>query len=101
MVVLNVNHVFFFFFFLFSRFRVFRKALDAEIRDGTRAGVTLKNKKEEKVPVTENEEQKFLELGLLGCKSSKSLLHTVLFIVITESYLGFAAVNIEFNCGKF
>ena len=51
--------MFCFFFFLFSRFRIFRKALDAEMKDGTRAGVTLKNKKEEKVPVTENEEQKF------------------------------------------
>ena len=71
------------------------------MKDGTRAGVTLKNKKEEKVPVTENEEQKFWELGLLGCKSSKSFRHTVLFIVITESYLGLTAVNIEFNCSKF
>ena len=47
------------------------------MKDVTRAGVTLKNKKEEKVPVTENEEQKFWELGLLGCKSAKSLLQTV------------------------
>ena len=49
------------------------------MKDGTRAGVTLKNKKEEKVPVTENEEQKFWELGPSGCKSSKSLLHTVYY----------------------
>lgn len=47
------------FLFCFLGFRIFRKALDAEMKDGTRAGVTLKNKKEEKVPVTENEEQKF------------------------------------------
>jgi len=47
------------FFFLFSTFRIFRRALDAEMKDATRVGVTLKNKKEEKVPVTENEDQKF------------------------------------------
>lgn len=51
-------------------FRISRlsRALDAEMNlDAARAGVTLKNKKEEKVPVTENEEQ-CCELGLLGCK---------------------------------
>lgn len=47
------------------------------MKDATRAGVTLKIKKEEKVPVAENEEQKFWELGLLSCKSVKSLLLTV------------------------
>ena len=47
-------------------FRIFRRALDAKMKlDATRAGVTLKNKKEERVPATENEEQKFCELGLL------------------------------------
>lgn len=49
------------------------------MKDATRAGVTLKNKKEEKMPVTENEDQKFWKLGLLGCKSAKSLLHTVYY----------------------
>ena len=42
--------------------------------------------KEEDLPVTENEEQKFWELGLWGC--------SIQFIIITESYLGLAAVNI-------
>ena len=35
--------------------------------------------KEEDLPVTEKEEQKFWELGLLGCKSAISLLHTVYY----------------------
>ena len=52
--------------------------------------------KEEDLPVTKNKEQKFWELGLLGCKSAISLLHTV-YIIISESYLGFAAVNIYCN----
>ena len=61
-------------------FRIFRRALDAKMKlDATRAGVTLKNKKEERVPATENEEQKFCELGLLGCKSATLLLHTVYY----------------------
>lgn len=49
------------------------------MKDATKAGVTLKIKKEEKVPVAENEEQKFWELGLLSCKSVKSLLLTVYY----------------------
>ena len=35
--------------------------------------------KEEDLPVTNKEEQKFWELGLLGCKSAISLLHTVYY----------------------
>lgn len=42
------------------------------MKDATRAGVTLKIKKEEKVPVAENEEQKFWELGLLSCQITAS-----------------------------
>ena len=67
LAVLNVNHV------------IFRRALDAEMKDAARAGVTLTNKKKENVLVTENKEQKFWEMGLLGCKSAKSLLHTVYY----------------------
>ena len=47
------------------------------MKDVTRAGVALQNKKAEKFPVTEEEESKFWELGLLGCQSAKSLLNTV------------------------
>ena len=35
--------------------------------------------KEGDLPVTENEEQKFWELGLLGCRSTISLLHPVYY----------------------
>jgi len=45
---------------------IFRSALDAEMKDATRAGITLQNKKAEKLPVTQ-EENKFWEMGLLGC----------------------------------
>ena len=38
--------------------------------------------KEKKLTVTENEQLKFCELGLLGYKSAKSLLHTV-YLTIT------------------
>lgn len=58
-------------------FVIFRTALDAEMKDVTRAGVALQNKKAEKFPVTEEEESKFWELELLGCQSAKSLLNTV------------------------
>ena len=61
---------------------ILRLALDAEMKDATRAGVALQNKKAEKLPVTQEEEQeenKFWEMGLLGCQSAKSLLNTVYF----------------------
>ena len=38
--------------------------------------------KEKKLPVTENEQLKFCELGLQGYESAKSLLHTVYFAII-------------------
>ena len=70
---------------------ILRSALDAEMKDATRAGVALQNKKAEKFPVTQEEENKFWEMGLLGCQSAKSLQYTF----ITESCSGFAEVNIE------
>ena len=65
--------------FLFSRFVIFRTALDAEMKDAMRAGVALQNKRVEKLLVSEEEESKFWELGLLGCQSTKSLLNTVYY----------------------
>ena len=53
------------------------RALDAEMKDATGAGVTLEIKKEEKPPVTENGEQMCWELGPLCAKSAKSLLFTL------------------------
>ena len=49
------------------------------MKDATRAGVALQNKKAEKLPVTEEEESKFWEVRLLGCHSAKSLLNTVYY----------------------
>ena len=57
---------------------ILRSALDAEMKDATRAGVALQNKKAERLPVTE-EENKFWEMGHLGCQSAKSLLNIVYF----------------------
>ena len=60
---------------------ILRSALDAEMKDATRAGVALQNKKAGKLPVTctQEEENRFWEIGLLGCQSAKSLLNTVYF----------------------
>ena len=58
---------------------ILRSALNAEMKDATRAGVALQNKKAEKLPVTQEEENKFWEMGLLDCQSAKSLLNTVYF----------------------
>ena len=41
-----------------NRFALFRRILDAEMKDGTRAGVGLKVKQKEKEPVTDEEESK-------------------------------------------
>ena len=62
------------------------------MKDATRERVALQNKKAEKLPVTEEEESKFWEMGLLGCHSAKSL-----HIITTESYSVFTGVNIEIS----
>ncbi|KAL9977728.1 hypothetical protein ACROYT_G015166 [Oculina patagonica] len=49
-----------------KRFMTLRSALDTEMKDATRTGVALQNKKAEKLPVTQEEENKFWEMGLLG-----------------------------------
>ncbi|RMX49387.1 hypothetical protein pdam_00018222 [Pocillopora damicornis] len=69
-----------------SPFRIFHRALDAKMKDATRAGVTLKIKKEEKVPVAENEEQKFWELGLLSCKALNHQTAHHLFPSVSQIY---------------
>ena len=51
--------------------------LDAEMKDATREGLHVKNKKEEKESVTEEEEELFWNLNLLGMSTAKSLLNTV------------------------
>ena len=46
---------------------ILRSALDTEMKDAMRAGVALQNKAE-KLPVTQEEENKFWEMGPLGCQ---------------------------------
>lgn len=64
---------------MFYRFSIFRRVLDAEMKEGTRLGIALANKKEEKQPVNEEDEMKFWTMGLLGKNSAKSLLNVVYF----------------------
>ena len=64
---------------MFYRFSIFRRVLDAEMKEGTRLGIGLANKKEEKQPVNEEDEKKFWTMGLLGKNSAKSLLNLVYF----------------------
>lgn len=61
------------------RFSIFRRALDAEMKEGTRLGIGLQNKKVEKMPVDESDEAKFWEMGILGKKTANSLLNVVYF----------------------
>ena len=68
---------------------ILRSAVDAEMKDATRAGVALQNKKAEKLRVIQEEENKLWEMGLLGCQSAKALLNRVYF------YAGFTEVNVE------
>ena len=48
----------------YCRFAIFRRCLDAEMKDSMRQGVSLQTKKEEKEAVTEEEEEKFWSAGL-------------------------------------
>ena len=64
---------------LFYRFALFRRVLDAELKDATREGVHLKSKKEEKEAISDEEEELFWRLNLLGMSTAKSLLNIVYF----------------------
>ena len=64
---------------MFYELSIFRRVLDAEMKEGTRIGIGLVNKKEEKLPVDEADENKFWTLGLLGKNSAKSLLNFLYF----------------------
>ena len=64
---------------MFYRFSIFRRVLDTEIKEGTRLGIGLANKKEEKLSVNQEDENKFWTMELLGKNSAKSLLNVVYF----------------------
>jgi len=51
------------------------------MEDATREGLHVTNKKEEKESVTEEEEELFWNLNLLGMSTAKSLLNTDFFIM--------------------
>ena len=61
------------------RFGIFRRALDAEMKDATKEGLHIKCQKEEKEFATAEEERKFWEMNLLGTSSGKSLLYAVFY----------------------
>jgi len=58
---------------------MFRRVLDAEMKDGTRAGVGLQTKREEKEAESDEDEQLFWRNGLLGQSTAKSLLNSIYF----------------------
>jgi len=49
------------------------------MKDGTRAGVALQTKREEKEAVSDEDEQLFWRNGLLGQSTAKSLLNSIYF----------------------
>ena len=55
----------------------FRRVLDAEMKEATRMGVTLKTKGDEKEAVNNEEEELFRSNGLFGQSPARSLLNTV------------------------
>ena len=61
------------------RFAIFRRILDAEMKDGTRAGIDLKAKQKEQKPVTDEEESQLWQSGVFGMKMAKSLLNVVYY----------------------
>ena len=63
----------------YNRFSIFRRALDAEMKNATKEGLHIQCQKDGKEFVTAEEERKFWEMNLLGTSSAKSLLYTVYF----------------------
>lgn len=64
-------------FFLLFSFASLRRILDAEMKSVHSTGLT--NRKEEKEPVSLEEEEKMWQAGELGAKSARSLLNTLYF----------------------
>ena len=49
------------------------------MKDSTREGVSLQNKRDEKEAVTDEEEEMFWSGALFGTKTAECLLHTIYF----------------------
>ena len=64
--------------FLF-RFAIFKRILDAEMKDGTRASIGLKAKQKEKEPVTDEEERQLWQSGVFGLETAESLLNVIYY----------------------
>ena len=65
--------------FYTCRFSTFRRALDAEMREATKLGITQETKMAPRQDVTVEEETKLWELQLLGDNSAESLVNTLYF----------------------
>ena len=63
----------------YCRFAIFRRCLDAEMKDSMWQGVSLQTKKEEKEAVTDEDEGKFWSARLFGNGQAKQLLDTIYF----------------------
>ena len=64
--------------FLF-RFAIFKRILDAEMKDGTRASIGLKAKQKEKEPVTDEEERQLWQSGVFGMETAESSLNVTYY----------------------
>ena len=67
------------FLFFLIRSAIFRRILNAEMKDGTRAGVGLKAKQKEKEPVTDEEERQLWQSGVFGMETAESLLNVTYY----------------------
>ena len=63
------------------------------MKEGKRLGIGLANKKEEKLPVDEEDENIFWTLGLLGKNSAVKFICQMLYIFITETYLAYVLAS--------
>ena len=89
----------------FYRFGLFRKVLDAEMKEATRKGLSQKSKKEERHEVTAEEQVLLWSKGLLGNETAEYLLNTVYYyngrlfgLRAGEHRLRFINIRVESNC---
>ena len=93
---LNIDRPFFNLPTFYCRFAIFRPCLDAEMKDSMRQGVSLQTKKEEKEPVTDEDEEKFWSAGLFGSGTAKQLLDTIYFY--NGKMFGLCGQRKKLNC---
>lgn len=102
------------------RFALFRKTLDAEMKNATKSGIAVASKKKDRKEITAEEETLLWEKGLLGAATAESLLCKVYFyngnivglragehrllrkcnIIIQENFIIFdESLSKTFHCG--